>query len=135
MTAPNRPVPATDDDNRPFLDGWHRGKLMLQRARGAGARPFFYPRPVCPYTSSRDLEWFEASGTGRIAGYALVMRPNHPAFNDEVPIILAEIELDEGALMLARVIGSPSGIATGKRVRLAEVDAETHPMPAFRVIG
>lgn len=136
MTNPDRPVPAVDDNNRPFLDGWREGRLMLQRAKGARGRPFFYPRPVCPYTGSRDLEWFEASGRGRIVGYSLVLRPNHPAFNDEIPIILAEIELDEGATMLARILAQASDVASGQRVTLdRSADPDRYPMPVFVIDG
>src|SRR5947207_531247 len=83
------PKPHQDEDNRPFLEGWKEGRLMLQRSRSGGPF-FFYPRPICPFTGSRDLIWVEASGQGEIVCFSLVMRPNHPAFLADVPIILAE---------------------------------------------
>jgi hypothetical protein len=60
------------------------------------------------------------------------MRPNHPAFNDEVPIVLAEIMLEEGVSMLARIIDGVPG--TGVAVVLAN-DRQSvlrYPLPIFR---
>lgn len=128
------PQPWRDEDNAPFLDGWRDGRLMLQRAR-AGGPLFFYPRPICPYTGSDDLIWVEVSGRGRIVSFSIVHRPNHAAFNAEAPILLAEIELDEGATMLARIVGcNAAEVRSGARIELAsQGDGRPYPLPAFRL--
>ena len=127
------PRPLEDDDNWPFLEGWRDGRLFLQRSRQGGPF-FFYPRPICPYTGSRNLVWEEASGDGRIVSWSAVMRPNHPAFQNDVPIILAEILLEEGASMLARVIAvDPESIQSGLKVRLVrDTSTDRHPLPVFK---
>ncbi|MDF1608676.1 OB-fold domain-containing protein [Hoeflea sp. YIM 152468] len=133
--ALNYPMPSEDADNRAFLTAWREeGKLLLQKAAPDG-RPFFYPRPICPYTGSADLVSVPASGKGRIVSYALVLRPNHPAFNDDVPIILAEIELEEGASLLGRIIcEEASSVASGLDVELLPpADAKRYPLPTFRL--
>ena len=129
------PKPHQDEDNRPFLEGWSEGRLMLQRSRSGGPF-FFYPRPICPYTGSRDLIWVEASGTGKIVSFSLVMRPNHPAFVNEVPIILAEIMLEEGASLLARIIEPETErIYSGAKVTILEMpEAARYSMPTFRLV-
>lgn len=129
------PVPREDKDNSAFLTAWREeGKLFLQKAADGG-KPFFYPRPICPYTGSRDLITITASGKGRIVSYSFVLRPNHPAFNDEVPIILAEIALDEGASLLGRIIcDDKSKIASGLAVELLPPSqARRYPLPTFRL--
>lgn len=129
------PVPFEDADNRAFLTAWREeGQLLLQKA-AQGGRPFFYPRPICPYTGSADLISVPASGLGRIISYALVLRPNHPAFNEDVPIILAEIELEEGASLLGRIIcADASTVASGLDVELLPpAEAKRYPLPAFRL--
>jgi uncharacterized protein len=130
----NYPRPHEDEDNRPFLEAWREGRLLLQQSR-SGGRPFFYPRPICPYTGSSDLVWKEASGRGQIVSFSIVMRPNHPSFNDEVPIILAEIALEEGASLLARVIASDAGsVKSGAGVELMPMpEAARYPLPTFRL--
>jgi len=129
------PKPHQDEDNRPFLEGWKEGRLMLQRSRSGGPF-FFYPRPICPFTGSRDLIWVEASGKGKIVSFSLVMRPNHPAFVSEVPIILAEIMLEEGASLLARVIEPETErIYSGAKVMILKMpDAARYSMPTFRLV-
>jgi uncharacterized OB-fold protein len=128
------PRPHLDEDNRPLLEGWREGRLMLQQSRSGGPS-FFYPRPICPYTGSTDLVWKEASGRGHIVSFSIVMRPNHPSFNDEVPIILAEIALEEGASLLARVItNDANSIQSGGAVELVPMpEAARYPLPTFRL--
>jgi uncharacterized protein len=129
------PNPHQDEDNRPFIEGWKEGRLMLQRSRSGGPF-FFYPRPICPFTGSRDLIWVEASGNGKIVSFSLVMRPNHPAFASEVPIILAEIMLEEGASLLARVIEPETArIHSGAQVTILKMpEAARYSMPTFRLV-
>jgi uncharacterized OB-fold protein len=128
------PRPLEDEDNRPLLEAWRNGRLMLQQSQSGGPA-FFYPRPICPYTGSTDLVWKEASGRGHIVSFSIVMRPNHPAFNDEVPIILAEIALEEGASLLARVItNDTSSVTSGSAVELMPMpEAARYPLPTFRL--
>lgn len=129
------PLPHEDQDNREFVATWrNEGRIVLQQA-AVGGRPFFYPRPMCPYTGSADLISVPASGRGRIVSYALVHRPNHPAFNEEVPIILAEIALVEGAVLLGRIICEDSDkVASGLAVDvLPPEDARRYPLPTFRL--
>jgi uncharacterized OB-fold protein len=132
--TPDYPRPFEDEDNRALLEGWREGKLMLQKSR-AGGPAFFYPRPVCPYTGSMDLEWFQASGRGTIVSYSLVLRPNHPSFNEEVPIILAEVALEEGATLLTRIIAEDAAVVkSGDAVELLPMpDASRYPLPTFRL--
>ncbi|WID98627.1 OB-fold domain-containing protein [Bosea vestrisii] len=128
------PQPYEDEDNAPFLAGWREGRLLLQQSRDGGPL-FFYPRPICPYTGSADLVWTEVTGRGRIVSFSLITRPNHPSFNEEVPIILAEIALDEGASLLGRIIGADAAsITSGARLELLPPDeARRYPLPAFRL--
>jgi hypothetical protein len=133
--VPSAPRPYQDEDNQPFFDGWRKGRLLLQQSRSGGPF-FFYPRPICPYTGSRDLVWKQATGRGKIVSYSLVMRPNHPAFVADVPIVLAEIMLEEAASLLARVIESKTDrVHSGAAVEiLPAVEAARYPLPTFRLV-
>ena len=93
------PQPYADADNRPLIEGWRAGQLVLQVCGGCG-RTVFYPRPACPYCWSAELSWKAASGRGSIVSFSLVNRPNDPAFFPEVPIILAEIRIEEEVAQL-----------------------------------
>lgn len=130
-TIPQYPQPVADADNRPFLDGWRQGRLCLQHCGNCG-KTVFYPRPLCPHCWSTDLEWRQASGRGTVVSYSRIFRPNHPAFNDEVPIILAEIQLAEGAALLARILDDD--VHSGMAVTLATSAEATErfPLPIFQ---
>jgi uncharacterized OB-fold protein len=69
----------------------------------------------------------------RIVSFSLVYRPNHPSFNEEIPIVLAEIELREGVSLIARVVcDEPQGVRSGMAVRLlAGERARRYPLPTF----
>jgi uncharacterized OB-fold protein len=134
MTKPAYPLPREDADNAAFLAGWKRGSLVIQSCRDCG-KTFFYPRAFCPYCWSDRIENRRASGKGRIVSFSLVHRPNDPAFNDEIPIVLAEVELADGATLIARIVDSRSeDVRSGRAVELPppEIDAR-YPLPVFRL--
>ena len=134
MTQHPYPQPREDADNRAFLSAWRNGELHIQHC-GACGRSVFYPRAMCPHCWSNALETRKATGRGRIVAYSLVHRPNDPAFNDEVPIVLVEIALEEGALLLARIVGcDPSGVASGMAVELPATEVcARYPLPVFQL--
>ena len=119
--------------NRPMLEAWRdQGALMLQRCEPCRAT-IFYPRSICPRCWSDRLAWFRASGKGRIVSFSRVHRGLPATFAAEVPVVLAEIELDEGALMIARVVtDDPAKIASGDAVELVSPEsAKRFDLPTF----
>jgi uncharacterized protein len=132
--APPYPAPRETTTNAPMLAAWRAGRLALQRCAGCGL-VFWYPRPLCPRCWSQQLEWFDAGGRGSVVSYSLVQRPLHPAFEDEVPIVLAEIALPEGATMLSRIVGDDrDAVVSGSGVRLLELpEAARYPLPTFEL--
>jgi uncharacterized OB-fold protein len=126
------PQPHADADNQPMLDAWRNGQLLLQRCGGCDA-VIFYPRPLCPECWSQQLSFHEATGRGRIVAFSLVHRPNHPSFNEETPIVLAEIELHEGPSMISRVVGCDAdAVRSGMTVSLVTgEDCARYPLPTF----
>ena len=61
------PLPQKTPETAPFFDGLNEHKLMIQRCKACG--PYFYPRPFCPSCFSWDVEWFEASGKGKLYSF------------------------------------------------------------------
>src|SRR5690625_4577624 len=124
------PLPTHCSDNFRYLDGWKAGKLMLQQCCNCESY-IFYPRPMCPHCWSDRLTWEQASGHGKVISYSLIYRPNHPSFNEEVPIALAEIQLVEGVTLLARILEATPH--SGMRVIMATDQSATqrYPLPVF----
>ncbi len=109
------PMPAAWDEG--FWTNARQGVLSVQKCPSCG-RLQFYPRPVCLNCFGRTLEWHPVSGRGRINSFTLVRVPQNPVFKPEAPIILVEVELEEGVRMLSRIVhGEPGEVQLGQSVR------------------
>jgi uncharacterized OB-fold protein len=128
------PQPNVTDTNRPLIDAWQRGELTLQHCADCSAVVFF-PREMCPRCWSRALEWKVSSGRGTVVSYALVHSHVTEPFAAEAPTVLAEIALDDGGALLARVLADDlQALASGTKVELVPMpDAQRYPLPTFRV--
>src|SRR5436853_5857179 len=90
-------VPTLQDSPlKTYLDHLSRGELAYQWSPKAG-RAVFYPRVICPFTGSTELEWRIASGLGTV--YATTM--TYPYQGAGYNIVL--IDCDEGFRMMSRV--------------------------------
>ena len=88
---------------KPYWDGLKENKLMLPKCGDCG-KAFFYPRIACPHCQSRNIEWMQASGKGKLFTFQIAHRSLNPNFKIEPPYILAMIELDEGPRIMSNLI-------------------------------
>ena len=87
-----------------------RGELAYQWSPQAN-RAVFFPRLICPYTGSDDLEWRVSAGFGTV--YATTV--THP--REGSPYNVALIDCDEGFRLMSRVEGvAPEAVEIGMRV-------------------
>ena len=98
-----RPKPAPDAFERPFFEAAARGELLYQRCPTCGHRQF-YPRAVCTACGA-DPEWATAVGRGVVHTFTVVRQNGMPPFKDELPYVVAMVELPEGVRMLGNVTG------------------------------
>lgn len=118
----------------PFWNAAADGRLLIQRCGSCG-KAVFYPRALCPYCWSDDLDWEQASGAGRLKSFSEVFKPGHPAWVPVAPYIVGLIELAEGPTMLSFVL--PLGDAVpnvGDAVELAPTNIGGRTLPAFRIV-
>jgi uncharacterized OB-fold protein len=104
-TARPKPLPVVTDVNRPFWDGCHEGKLLLQYCEQCRQHQF-YPRLYCMHCSSTKLQWVQASGNGRIYSYTVIHRNKTPEFVQDVPYNVIIVQLDEGPRMMSNLVQS-----------------------------
>jgi uncharacterized OB-fold protein len=98
------PRPLNPELSQPFWEAAQRHHLVLPRCTRCG-RYHFYPREVCPYCFSPNLEWVPASGRGRLYTYTVIHQPENRAFQADVPYAHCVVRLDEGVMMMSNVVG------------------------------
>jgi len=104
-----------------------RGELAYQWSPEAN-RAVFYPRVICPFTGSGNLEWRVSAGLGTV--YATTV--THP--REGAPYNVALIDCDEGFRLMSRVEDvAPEAVRIGMRVRfrIHRSDAGEPPYPIF----
>ena len=130
------PAPRVTALNRPFWDGCDAGELRLQRCvNPACSRAVYYPRVCCPFCQGPDLEWFVASGRGRVITHTTVRRTHHDGFNVYAPYVFAAIELQEGPCLYARLVDAPiDATLIGRAVRVRfDRSARGPTVPVFEL--
>jgi uncharacterized protein len=101
-----KPLPRVDEENRWFFEACGRHELVLQRCR-ACATLRFYPRALCPECLSPEVEYVRASGRGCIHTFTVTWQNQAPGFREELPYVMAYVELEEGPRILTNLVGSP----------------------------
>lgn len=137
----NKPLPNIDLDNKAFWDGLSEHKFLLWHCKTCGA--WYWPKAYCnnhpnePFAT--NLEWVESSGIGKIFAFNRHHWAFHPGVADEVPYVYAIVEMNEGPLISATLIGeSPDDVHdVGQEVEIVYEDhpAEGFTMPRFRLTG
>jgi Predicted nucleic-acid-binding protein containing a Zn-ribbon len=130
-----RPLPAIDDESRPYWEAAREHRFVLQRC-GACGKHVFYARALCPHCHAAELEWVEASGRGTIHSYTVARRPAGPAFADRVPYVCVLVDLEEGPRMLSNlIVDDVDSVRVGQPVRVAFEDVGEVTLPVFEPEG
>jgi len=107
-----------------------RGELAYQFSPEAG-QAVFYPRVICPYTGSENLEWRISKGQGTVHATTVV----HPAQGEPYNVCL--IDMDEGFRLMSRVEDmDPMAVKIGLRVRFRahHPGGDEAPIPVFTAL-
>lgn len=129
----SKPRPRVSPDNEPFWTACREHRLVLPFCAECG-KPHLPPGPVCPYCFSDRLDWREASGRGTVSTWVVVHKVWFPAFEDDVPYNVVQVELDEGPRLTARMIDTENdAIEVGQKVEIAFQDVDDElTLPCFR---
>lgn len=112
-----KPVPAVDAVSEPYWSATLEGRLVIQECPACGHRQH-YPRAACTACGATP-GWLDCAGTGTIHTFTVIRQFGGPGFRDELPYVVAMVELDEGPLMLGNVTDvDPDAVAIGQRVEV-----------------
>ena len=104
--AHRKPLPRVDEESRGYWEALARHELYLQRCRGCGTLRY-YPRALCPECLSSGVDWVRARGRGTVYSFTVTHQNQAPGFREELPYVLAVVELEEGLQLMTNVVGCP----------------------------
>jgi uncharacterized OB-fold protein len=114
-----KPRPVPTPVSQPFWSGLRDERVLLQRCDECGTW-VYYPRSRCPHCLSDHLTWTEVDGRGTVYTFSIAVQPTAPPFADEVPQLLAIVELTEGVRLSTTLVGvEPAAVAVGMPVEPA----------------
>ncbi len=124
-----KPVPRANADTRPFWEGCNEGRLLYQRCGSCGTAQF-YPRALCARCGASKLDWAEAEPRGTVHSFTVVHRAPSAAFKEDVPYVLALVDLADGFRMMLNVVGcAPEAVRIGLAVRIVFEDRDGQKIP------
>ena len=90
------PAPPANPETQAYWAAAKEGRFLLKECRACG-EAHYYPRAICPFCSSADTEWIEASGRGVIYTFSVMKRADGP-------YVLAYVQTDEGPRLMTNIV-------------------------------
>ena len=113
----NKPLPQPTPTSQPYWDGLKTHEVRIQQCEACG-HWIFFPRLHCPACASQKLAWRSVSGNGTLYSFTVARVPTLPEFTDEMPQLLAVVQLDEGPHINTTLVGAPpEAWKIGQRLR------------------
>jgi uncharacterized OB-fold protein/acyl dehydratase len=122
----NKPMPLATEISAPYWEGLKARRLLIQQCNACEGW-IFYPRRHCPACLAHDLSWREVRGGATLYSYTVTRIATLPDFADEMPQMLAVVELDEGVRINTNLVGlAEDQVHVGMRLRpvFAQVDEQ-----------
>ena len=128
-----KPLPKIDNWSRPFWEGCKQRVFRFQECPGCGQR-WFPPAPCCPQCLNMETRWVNSSGRGVVYSWVVFHQLYFAGFANEIPYIVATIELEEGVRTISNLVGvNKEDVRIGMPVEVTFVDAtEEVTIPVFR---
>jgi uncharacterized OB-fold protein len=133
MNDYKKPLPVIQPWTEAFWEATKQHKLLIQKCMDCEAK-IFYPRKFCPECWSSDLGWTEASGKAKVFSYSITITGVEEKFADDVPFVLAWVDLEEDVRMLTNIVGcEPEEVKIGMDVEVVFEDVTPEiSLPKFK---
>jgi hypothetical protein len=129
-----KPRPSIDSDSKIYWESAKNNKLMLQYSLDT-KEYFLYSKQLTNASDSKNIEWKQVSGKGKVYSFTVVHAPAGPAFKEDTPYIVASIELDEGARIISNILtDNIDNISVGDKVSVVfEKQDDDLTIPMFKL--
>ena len=136
MAEWNKPLPTIAGETKVFWDGCKKGELIIQQCNSCNEYQF-YPRGICSNCWTTDIKWVHSTGRGKVWTYTITYQNRTPGFAEDVPYVLALVELEEGVKMFTNIIEcDPKEVKIGMDVEVTFVRANNFiTIPYFKPIS
>lgn len=118
-----KPLPAATAWSKPFWEGAKQHKLLLKRCKACGHidhPPYLY----CTLCSGEECEWIEVSGRATLYAYAVNTYGVPFAFMEDLPYVVALIDLVEGPRMISNIVDcDPEELKNGMELEVVFEEA------------
>jgi uncharacterized protein len=104
MADYKKPVPVPSDESRPYWEGLREHRLMMPHCDDC-SQFWFPPSQYCQHCRSKNWQWAQTSGRGKVFSFVVYHRLYHPGFAEDLPYAVAVIQLDDGPRMLSNIAG------------------------------
>ena len=91
---------------------------------------------MCPYCLSTNTRLFNSSGRGKVYSFVVYHVAYHPSFKDDLPYVVALVDMEEGFRLLTNIIGcAPEEVHCDMEVEISWDDVTKDvSLPKFRPI-
>jgi uncharacterized OB-fold protein len=104
MVEYNKPLPNMNGDSKEFWAGCKAHELRFQKCKACGH--VRWPASIiCPMCYSKEMKWIVVEGKGRVYSFAVYHVAYHPGFENDLPYVVADVELEEGPRLLTNIVG------------------------------
>ncbi len=120
-----------DEVTAPWWDATRDSRFMLQRCLSCRLWQH-YPRALCTHCGGVELVYADASGRGTVDVATEVRRAPRPDL--EVPYVIARVRLEEGPILLTRLVDTDeTARQTGRPVVVTwQTLPDGRQLPVFR---
>ena len=101
---PSKPKPRPAPESLSYWEAAKEPRLALPRCDDC-EQFWFPPSRNCPHCLSLNSAFKTVSGRGKVFSFVTFHRVYRPAFAQDVPYVVALVELDEGPRLLTNILG------------------------------
>lgn len=113
----NKPLPKPTPTSQPFWDGLKAHEVRIQQCDDCG-HWIFFPRSNCSSCGSNHLQWHVVSGESTLHSFTVSRVPTLPEFTDEMPQLLAVVQLKGGPHLNTTLVGlKPEDVRIGQGLK------------------